>query len=172
MVAVPDTVGETFSGLASGGSGRFFTPEATHQKRIRIVDSCGDVFSDPGATPGASTNLVQLIQSVGVPLPAPPMLRATFFRGASHESAALPAPPRRSSAKARHFIAPFPGHPECLHEFTTHGDALCHRVEHQLALEYSWTAPPTLSSTGREFLSADCRPRPESARRNPSLRRR
>jgi hypothetical protein len=40
----------------SGGSGRFFTPGTTLQKRIRIVDSCGDVFSDPGATPGASTN--------------------------------------------------------------------------------------------------------------------
>src|SRR5262245_7411043 len=34
---------------------RFFTPGARFQKRIRIVDSCGDVFSDPGANPGAST---------------------------------------------------------------------------------------------------------------------
>ena len=34
---------------------RFFTPGATLQRRIRIVDSCGDVFSDPGANPGAST---------------------------------------------------------------------------------------------------------------------
>jgi hypothetical protein len=34
---------------------RLFTPDATLQRRIRIVDSCGDVFSDPGATPGAST---------------------------------------------------------------------------------------------------------------------
>ena len=54
MVAVLDGRRREFSGLAAGGSGRFFTPEATHQKRIRIVDSCGDVFSDPGATPGAS----------------------------------------------------------------------------------------------------------------------
>jgi hypothetical protein len=32
----------------------FSTSEARFQKQIRIVDSCGDVFSDPGANPGAS----------------------------------------------------------------------------------------------------------------------
>ena len=115
-MAVLDTGGETFSGLASGGSGHFFTPAATIQKRIRIVDSCGDVFSDPGATPGASTNLFQLIQSVGAPFPAPPMLEAHSSEWRLHESAALPGPPRHSSANAGHFVAPFPAHPGCLHD--------------------------------------------------------
>src|SRR6266700_1648719 len=43
------------------------------------VDSYGDIFSDPGATPGASTNLVQLIQSVGTPFPAPLTSRGLLF---------------------------------------------------------------------------------------------
>ena len=55
LTVVPDVGGEIFWGWLPGGSGRFFTPGATLQKRIRIVDSCGDVFSDPGANPGAST---------------------------------------------------------------------------------------------------------------------
>lgn len=39
-------------------------------------------------------HLLQLIQSVGEPLPAPPMLRACVFTGASQrEFAALPGPP-------------------------------------------------------------------------------
>ena len=52
-----DGSGETSLGLAPGGSGRGFTSGARFQTRIRIVDSCEDVFSDPGANPGASTNL-------------------------------------------------------------------------------------------------------------------
>src|SRR6476469_8114552 len=44
-----------FSGAGARRFFRLFTPGATLQRRIRIVDSCGDVFSDPGATPGAST---------------------------------------------------------------------------------------------------------------------
>ena len=52
---VPDVGGEIFRGWLPAILRRFSTPEARHQKRIRIVDSCGDVFSDPGANPGAST---------------------------------------------------------------------------------------------------------------------
>ena len=52
---LPRTVTARFSGVGARRFFRFFTPGATHQRRIRIVDSCGDVFSDPGATPGAST---------------------------------------------------------------------------------------------------------------------
>jgi hypothetical protein len=50
----PDDNGETSLELASGGFGRVLTPGARHQTRIRTVDSCEDVFSDPGANPGAS----------------------------------------------------------------------------------------------------------------------
>ena len=55
-----DGSGETSLGLAPGGSGRGFTSGVRFQTRIRIVDSCEDVFSDPGANPGASTNLPSL----------------------------------------------------------------------------------------------------------------
>src|SRR5687768_2755901 len=46
---------EIFWGWLPAVLRRFFTPGATIQKRIRIVDSCGDVFSDAGANPAAST---------------------------------------------------------------------------------------------------------------------
>ena len=58
-----DGSGETSLGLAPGGSGRGFTSGARFQTRIRIVDSCVDVFSDPGANPGASTNLRSACQA-------------------------------------------------------------------------------------------------------------
>src|SRR5688572_3939843 len=48
---------EIFWGWLPAVLRRFFTPGATIQKRIRIVDSCGDVFSDAGANPAASTSL-------------------------------------------------------------------------------------------------------------------
>src|SRR3954466_2530747 len=67
------------------------------------------------ANPGASTTLIQLIQSVSAPLPGPPILEAHSSEGRFHESATLPGPPRHSSAKAGHFIAPFPVPPESLH---------------------------------------------------------
>jgi len=68
-----------FFGVGARRFFRVFTPGATLQTRIRIVDSYGDVFSDPGATPGASTTLGQLIQSVGAPFPAPPTPRGLLF---------------------------------------------------------------------------------------------
>jgi hypothetical protein len=46
-----------FLELASGGFGRGLTSGARFQRRIRIVDSCGDVFSDAGANPAASIRL-------------------------------------------------------------------------------------------------------------------
>jgi hypothetical protein len=52
---LPRTSAARFFGVGARRFFRLFTPGATHQRRIRIVDSCGDVFSDPGATPGAST---------------------------------------------------------------------------------------------------------------------
>lgn len=55
LPVAPDGSGETSLGLAPGGSGRGFTLGARFQTRIRIVDSCEDIFSDPGANPGAST---------------------------------------------------------------------------------------------------------------------
>ncbi len=57
LPVAPDGSGETSLELAPGGSGRGFTSGVRFQTRIRIVDSCEDVFSDPGANPGASTNL-------------------------------------------------------------------------------------------------------------------
>ncbi len=51
---VADVGDEIFRGWLPAVVRRFFTPGARFQKRIRIVDSCGDVFSDPGANPGAS----------------------------------------------------------------------------------------------------------------------
>src|SRR5262245_4819638 len=51
---VADVGNETFRGWLPAILRRFSTPGARLQKRIRIVDSCGDVFSDPGANPGAS----------------------------------------------------------------------------------------------------------------------
>ena len=53
---VPDVGDEIFRGWLPAVLRRFFTSGARFQRRIRIVDSCGDVFSDPGANPGASTN--------------------------------------------------------------------------------------------------------------------
>ena len=55
LPVAPDGSGETSLELAPGGSGRGFTSGARFQTRIRIVDSCVDIFSDPGANPGAST---------------------------------------------------------------------------------------------------------------------
>jgi putative endonuclease len=51
----PDVGSEIFRGWLLAVLRRFFTSGATTQKRIRIVDSCGDVFSDAGANPAAST---------------------------------------------------------------------------------------------------------------------
>jgi hypothetical protein len=56
-MVVLDVSGEIFRGWLLTVLRCFFTSGATIQKRIRIVDSCGDVFSDPGANPGASTIL-------------------------------------------------------------------------------------------------------------------
>ena len=52
---LPRTVAARFFGVGARRFFRLFTPGATLQRRIRIVDSYGDVLSDPGATPGAST---------------------------------------------------------------------------------------------------------------------
>ncbi len=91
-----------FPGLASGGSGRAFTPGATLQTRLRIVDSCGDVFSDPGATPGASTTFLQSIQLLMAPFPAPPNFGGLSFRETRRaKSAPLPAPPPFSQQRRR-----------------------------------------------------------------------
>ena len=51
---VPDASDEIFRSWLPAILRCFSTPGARHQKQIRIVDSCGDVFSDPGANPGAS----------------------------------------------------------------------------------------------------------------------
>jgi hypothetical protein len=51
---VSDVGSEIFRGWFPAVFRRFLTPGATFQKRIRIVDSCGDVFSDAGANPAAS----------------------------------------------------------------------------------------------------------------------
>ena len=56
LAASPDAGGEIFRGWFLAVVRRFSTPGTRFQKRIRIVDSCGDVFSDPGANPGASIN--------------------------------------------------------------------------------------------------------------------
>ena len=53
---VADVGDEIFRGWLPAVVRRFFTQGARFQKRICIVDSCGDVFSDPGANPGASIN--------------------------------------------------------------------------------------------------------------------
>ena len=59
---VPDVGDEIYRSWLPAVVRRFSTPGARFQKRIRIVDSCGDVFSDPGANPGASTisNLLKI----------------------------------------------------------------------------------------------------------------
>jgi hypothetical protein len=54
LAASPDVGDEIFRGWFLAVVRRFSTPGTRFQKRIRIVDSCGDVFSDPGANPGAS----------------------------------------------------------------------------------------------------------------------
>jgi len=55
LAGVSDVNDKIFWGWSLAVLRRFFTSGATIQKRIRIVDSCGDVFSDAGANPAAST---------------------------------------------------------------------------------------------------------------------
>src|SRR4029453_3585834 len=57
LAGISDVSNEIFWGWLPAVLRRFFTPGATIQKRIRIVDSCGDVFSDAGANPAASNFL-------------------------------------------------------------------------------------------------------------------
>src|SRR6186997_2008354 len=52
---LPRTSMARFSGAGVRRFCRFFTPGTRQQRRIRIVDSCGDTFSDGGANPPAST---------------------------------------------------------------------------------------------------------------------
>ena len=54
---LPRTSIARFSGAGVRRFCRFFTPGTRQQRRIRIVDSCGDAFSDGGANPPASTRL-------------------------------------------------------------------------------------------------------------------
>ena len=97
---------------------RFLTPEARFQKRIRIVDSCGDVFSDAGANPAASTNRFNENGPSGPPFPPPPLpprLHDSFryrspIAGSPHRVA--PGPGECSAALCRGPDAPrSPGSP-------------------------------------------------------------
>ena len=85
---------------------RLFTPGATRQRRIRIVDSCVQVFSDPGATPGASTIYPYWNQWFTAPFPGPRASSAHPSHGSFAYRLRLPAPPSSPSTKPRDSVPP------------------------------------------------------------------
>jgi hypothetical protein len=67
------------------------------------------------ATPGASTTLLQSIQLLRAPFPAPPIFTACSSERRVVRSGGTPGASTVFATKSRRLVAPFPGHPRCLH---------------------------------------------------------